>query len=221
MLAAVLEKPSSALSLMGKRGKRFYDIMLGITLPAEAGMQESISSRTLAIAAVLILTLTAAGAKDNPDYTQIGHTITVAPGQKVGEVTCMGCSIHIRGQVTGDATTVGGNIFLEDQGQVGGEVTTVAGDVRLGSGVKIVGDLTVVGGEIRRAPAAQVGGDVTSVGGRAWAPMILLSPFVFLGLIVAFVVWLVRLIRGNSAAVETQPAHQRLVPNDFRTPTVM
>jgi hypothetical protein len=155
-------------------------------------MLESLSFRNFFVATLLALTLTiAASAKSDPDYTQIGHSINVGPGQEVGEVTCIGCSIRIRGQVSGDATTVGGSIFIEDQGQVAGDVTAVAGSIRLDKTVKIAGDATAVGGEIRRAPEAQIAGDVTSVGGPAWVPLILIAPVLFLGLLVAFVVWLV------------------------------
>jgi hypothetical protein len=138
-------------------------------------------------------------AANNADQTQIGHTLRVGPNDHLGEVTCIGCSIYIRGQVSGDATTVGGSIYLEDQGQVAGDVTTVAGNIRLDSGVKVGGDATVVGGEIRRANGAQIGGDVTSIGGMAWVPIILLLPLAFLGLLVWLVVYLVQ--RGRKPAL--------------------
>jgi hypothetical protein len=138
---------------------------------------------------------TAAFAADNPERTQIGHTINVGPNEEVGEVTCVGCSIYIRGQVAGDATAVGGNIYLEDHAQVAGDVTVVAGDVRLDKDVKVAGEVTLVGGEFRRDPQANISGDVTTVGGRGWIIPILLAPFAILGLIIAFVVWLVQRIR--------------------------
>ncbi|HUO26012.1 MAG TPA: polymer-forming cytoskeletal protein [Candidatus Aquilonibacter sp.] len=152
----------------------------------------------LATLSVLILGMTAAALSD-PDYTQVGHDISVGRDQNVGDVTCFGCSIRIRGQVAGDATTFGGSIVVEDQAQVAGDVTAFAGNVRLDEGVKIAGDATVFGGEIRRAPDAQIAGDVTSFGGRAWIPLILLAPFLFLGLLVGGVLWLVQ--RGRRPEV--------------------
>jgi hypothetical protein len=152
-------------------------------------------SLSLSLAAMALLWLALSGAaiaKDNPDYTQIGRDITVASSQGVGDVTCIGCSIHVLGQVSGDATTVGGSIYIEDQGQVAGDVTAVAGSVRLEKEGKVAGDMTVVGGAIRRVPGAEVGGDVTSVGGTLWAPLILLAPFLFLALLVTLVVWFVQ-----------------------------
>jgi hypothetical protein len=153
------------------------------------------SSLSLSLAAVGLLWLALSGAafaKANPDYTQIGRDITIAPSQEVGDVTCIGCSIHVHGQVSGEATTVGGSIYIEDQGQVAGDVTAVAGSVRLEKEGKVAGDMTVVGGAVRRVPGSEVGGDVTSVGGAFWAPLILLAPFLFLALLVALVVWLVQ-----------------------------
>jgi hypothetical protein len=168
----------------------------------KVAMQRLHALCALATAAFSMLAFTAAtGAQRSPDYTQIGHDINVSPGQEVGEVTCISCSIRIRGQVSGEATTVGGSIFIEDQAQVAGEVTAIAGDVRLDREVKVSGDVTVVGGEIRRAPEAQIAGDVTSVGGRAWIPLILIVPFLFLGLLIALVVWVIRRFRRPAAAV--------------------
>jgi len=153
-------------------------------------------SRLLATLTLFCLVLAShAFAKENPSYTQIGRNINIGPDEQVSEVTCIGCSIYIRGQVSGDATAVAGSIFIEDQGQVAGEVTTVAGNIRLDKDVKIAGDTTVVGGELRRAAGAQIAGDVTSVGGAAWVPFLLISPFLFLGLLLALLLWVVHRIR--------------------------
>jgi len=149
------------------------------------------------IAITLLATLifaVAANAKDNPEYTHVGQNITIEADQQVGDVTCLACSIYIRGQVSGDVTTVGGSIFIEDQGQVAGEVTTVAGNLRLGQTVTVGGDATVVGGEIRRASGAEIGGDVTHVGGFAWMWLLVIValPLVVLCGIVMLIIWIVR-----------------------------
>ncbi|MGA7907978.1 MAG: hypothetical protein WCA16_11275, partial [Candidatus Sulfotelmatobacter sp.] len=91
------------------------------------------------------------------------------------------------------------SIVLEDQAQIAGDVTAFGGNIRLDQGVKVAGDAAVFGGEIRRAPEGQIGGDVTSFGGRAWIPLLLLAPLLFLGLLVAFVVWLIGRIRRPAA----------------------
>src|SRR4030081_3628630 len=81
----------------------------------------------------------AAFAKENPSYTQVGRNINVGPNDKVGDLTCFGCSIHVRGEVAGDVTAFGGNVTLEDEAQVAGDVTVFGGDVRLDRGVKVAG----------------------------------------------------------------------------------
>ncbi len=141
-------------------------------------------------------------AKDNSSVTQVGRNISIGPGQKAGELTCFGCSIRVRGgDVTGDITAFGGSITLEDQGQVTGDVTGFGGDLRLDKGVKVSGDVTVFGGQLRRDSEASIGGDVTSMGGRGWIIPIFLFPFVLVGLLVAFAVWLVqRLVKPAVSA---------------------
>ena len=80
----------------------------------------------------LVLLLSgAAFASDTSSYTEFGHNIDIGPNQHVGDLTCFGCSIRVRGQVTGDVTTIGGSIVLEEQVKVSGDVTAIAGDARL------------------------------------------------------------------------------------------
>ena len=148
----------------------------------------------------LLLALTLSGAafaKENPSYTQVGRNITVGPNERVGDLTCFGCSIRVRGAVAGDVTTFGGSIAIEDPGEVAGDVTTFGGDIRLDK-VKIAGDVTVFGGQIHRDPEASISGDVTSMGGRGWVVLIFVSPFIVLGLLVGLVVWLVQRARRPS-----------------------
>src|SRR5580658_484674 len=146
----------------------------------------------LACLLVCLALSTSAFGSSNPDRTSWGHNISVGPNEEVGDLTCFGCSIRVRGQVAGDVTAFFGDIVIEDQAQVAGDVTAFGTTVRLDQGVKVAGDVTVLGGEIRRSPEASVRGDVTTMGGRGWIIPILLTPFVLLGLLIAFVVWLVR-----------------------------
>lgn len=152
-----------------------------------------------AVALFCLAFSTFATAKDNPSYTQVGRNINIGPNEQVGELTCFGCSIRVRGQVAGDVTTFGGSVVVEDEAQVVGEITTFAGDIRLGPGAKLSGDVTVFGGQMRRDPGASISGDVTTMGGRHWFVPIVLAPFVFIGLLVAFVIWLVQRVRRPSA----------------------
>jgi cytoskeletal protein CcmA (bactofilin family) len=140
----------------------------------------------------------AAFADGSHDRTQIGRTINISPDEQVSAATCFGCSIRVRGHVSGDVTAFGGSIVLEDQSEVDGDATTFGGDLRLDKAAKVNGDATVFGGRLRRDPEATVGGDVTNMGGRGWILLIFGAPIVIFGLFVWLVVWLIRRL--------TQPA---------------
>jgi Polymer-forming cytoskeletal len=151
-----------------------------------------------AVPFLVVLLASTAFAKDNPSYTQFGHNISIGPNEQVGDLTCFGCSIRVRGQVAGDVTAFAGNIVIEDQGQIAGDVTAFGGDIRLDQNVKVAGDATVFAGQIRRDPHATISGDVTSMGGRAWLVPMLLVPFVMLGLLIALAIWLIQRSRRPS-----------------------
>jgi len=155
-----------------------------------------------AVAAIFCFMLSCSAlAKDNPSYTQWGRAIHVGPNDQVGDVTCFGCSIYVRGQVAGDATVFGGSIVLEDQAQVAGDVTGFGGGIQLGSGVKVTGDVTVFGGSIGRDPTAIIGGDVTSLAGKGWFALMVVTPLIVIGLLVALIVWLIQRARQTEVPV--------------------
>ena len=139
--------------------------------------------------------------KAAPDRTQTGSDIRVGPNEETGELTCFGCSVHVRGHVLGDITTFGGSITVEEGGKVDGEATSFAGGLRLEKDAVVNGDATVFGGRIHRDPSASIGGEVTNFSGGAWMVVIFVLPLLFLGLFIAFVVWLIRkLIRPSVPA---------------------
>ncbi len=139
---------------------------------------------------LLLATVPFAAAKNSPEYAQFGHDIRINPDQQAGDLTCIGCSIYIQGEVSGDVTAVGGNIVIDGEGSVAGDLTTVLGDVRLNDAAKVAGDLAAVGGSLRRQAGATVGGDVTALEGRVWFWLIVGPPILGLVGIVWLVVWL-------------------------------
>lgn len=145
-------------------------------------------------AGLLITMLLSSAAFADRDRTHVGNDISVGPDEEVGDATCFGCSIRVRGHVTGDVTAFGGSVVVEDQGQVGGDATVFGGDIRVDKEAKIARDVTVFGGRIRRDPASTVGGNVTTMGGPGWMFLIFLIPCILLGLFVALIVWLIRLL---------------------------
>jgi len=156
---------------------------------------------------VFLLAVSAVGfAADAPhERTQVGRAITVNAGEQVSDVTCFGCGVHIRGRVSGDVTTFGGTVVIENDGEVGGDTTIFGGDLRLESNSKVK-DITVFGGHIRRDALATVAGDVTTIGGGAtiWLFVVFGLPFLLLGAFVALIVWLVRRFTRPAVAVAAQ-----------------
>ena len=141
---------------------------------------------------------------DNPDRTRFGHDIRVSAGENVADLTCFFCSIYVRGNAAGDVTAFGGRIEIEGPAQIAGDVTTIVGDVNVGPGSKIAGDLTAVGGSIQRASDAEIGGDVTPIHRGWWLTLLLFSPLIVLGILIAAIVWLIQYLRrprGLPAAV--------------------
>lgn len=140
----------------------------------------------------------AATPKKNPERTQFGRDIRVEAGEQTGELTCMNCSIHVRGRVDGDATAFHGNIVLEPGAEVMGEATALLGSIRVEQGASISGDATAFAGSVRTQGEGKIGGDRTSFEGAQWVAVLLVVPMLFLGLIVALIVWLVQ--RGRRPA---------------------
>lgn len=148
--------------------------------------------RLLPLLVVLGTAVPTAFAKANPEYTQFGHDIRVAAGEKAADLICFGCSIYVSGEVGGDITAFKGNVVIQPGGTVGGDLTVFAGDVRLGDGTKVGGDLTTFGGSVHRQPGATVGGNTTTFQGEAWVWLIFAVPLLFLIAIIGLIVWLVQ-----------------------------
>ena len=132
-------------------------------------------------------------AEGSHDRTQFGHDIVIEQGEKATDVTCFSCSVRVRGRVSGDLTTFGGTVVIEQDGEVTGDTTVFAGDLRLESGAR-VREVTVFGGQFRRDPSASVRGDVTTFGGGValWLFIVFGLPFVVVGAFIALIVWLIR-----------------------------
>lgn len=147
--------------------------------------------RLLSAGLIFVVALSGAAFGDS-DRTHVGNNISIGPDEEVSDATCFGCSIRVRGHVSGDVTAFGGSIVVEDQGQVNGDASAFGGDIRIDKEAKVAHDVAVFGGRIRRDPAATVGGDVTTIGGPGWIFLIFLTPLIFLGLFVALIVWVIR-----------------------------
>ena len=154
-------------------------------------MSRSLALRVVVGVACFLLPVSVLASSD-PDRVQFNHDIHIGPNDKVGDVTCIGCSVHVRGQVSGDVTTVAGSVYLEQGASIAGDVTAVGGNARAENNSQVSGDLTAIGGNLERDPQAAIAGDVTTTGGGRWVFLIFLLPFLFLGGIVALIIWMVQ-----------------------------
>jgi hypothetical protein len=148
--------------------------------------------RGFCIFVIFLVPSTSLAAATSPDRFQMNHDIHIQPDEKVGDVTCIGCSVYVRGQVSGDVTTIAGSVIAEPGASIAGDVTTIGGNARVESGTQLAGDLTAIGGDLRRDPQAAVAGDVTTMGGHGWVFLIFLLPIVILGGIIALIIWLIQ-----------------------------
>jgi DUF4097 and DUF4098 domain-containing protein YvlB len=112
---------------------------------------------------VLALAAAAAGCDFGP--AGINGSVTVAPGEKTGDVSRVNGSLTIQdGATIEGAKTVNGSITLGKQ-VTAQEAVTVNGSISLAEGAKVSGDVTTVNGGLRLASGADVGGALTNVNG--------------------------------------------------------
>ena len=142
------------------------------------------------LALVLLVAAPAAlNARAKGDRVQVGRSIVVGENEEVGNVVCIGCSVHIMG-TCGDVVAIGGSITIE--GTVQGDAVAVGGGMHLGDNASISGDVVTVGGGLSRHPNASIKGDVSTQSG----PLIFLGlffvPLIPVVLVVALIVWLVK-----------------------------
>lgn len=147
---------------------------------------------SLSACALILLFVGDANADANPEQFQMGHDIHVAADQTTGDLTCLNCSIYVRGKVSGDVFVLNGDVVVESGGQLAGDVSSLRGDVRVADGAQIAGDVAAIAGNVRKQPSAMIGGDVASLNGIGWVLLVFLVPIVILGGIIALVVWLVQ-----------------------------
>lgn len=168
-----------------------------------------ITVRRLALSSLLLACSLPLFAAKSADRTQFGRDIRVQPGEHTGDVTCVNCSIYFAGQAAGDVTAFHGNVVIESGAEVAGDVTAIWGNVRTENSTQIAGDLTAIAGAARRDPQSTASGDVTSMEGTKWLLAIVVPPLVFLGGIIALIIWLVQRNRSSARPpVYAQPSTQ-------------
>jgi predicted acyltransferase (DUF342 family) len=137
----------------------------------------------------LLLTLLAplpAFAKGGNDRVSIGSDITVPEGETVGDVVCILCSVHARGDISGDAVAILGGLTVDSGHRINGDAAVIGGDLTMGESSEIGGDVSVIAGDANLASEAVIHGSRTVMPGRLW----LLVPFAPL-LILIGIIWLI------------------------------
>ena len=140
-----------------------------------------------------------AAASKPPERFQMNRDIRIEQEERAGDVSCLNCSIYIRGEVTGDVFALNGNIVVETGASVSGDMSTLIGNIRLESGGRVAGDVAAIAGAVRRDPQSTISGDVAAMQGTQWLLLVLLTPLVMLALVVAFIIWLVQRSRRPAA----------------------
>jgi hypothetical protein len=143
---------------------------------------------SLLTATVVAPTLLYAG-NGNSDRVQFFQSINIGPDESVGDVVCIGCSIHMAG-TSGDTVAILGSILID--GTVKGDVVAVGGGVTLNEDASVSGDTVALGSGLHRHPNAAVKGEVVSQVGPLIFLGLIIGPFLPIILIVLLIVWLAR-----------------------------
>ncbi|HEY0264401.1 MAG TPA: hypothetical protein VGC07_07745 [Granulicella sp.] len=158
----------------------------------------------LLLSALLVAVVVPASAADENSgrsLSSVGGNITT-PASGVDDVSCVFCSVDVRGDVRGSVSVVFGNLTIEPGQSVHEEVSVVGGDLTLRRDAQIGGDMSLVAGELHQEPGASIRGDQSSLSSRWWL-LIFAVPFLLLAGVIWLIVWLVRLQRGPRARPHT------------------
>jgi len=155
--------------------------------------------RRICVSALLLLFAftPVAFAQGRSDVFHWGRDITIREGESAQDVTCMFCSIFVRGQVGGDVAAFGGRVVVE--GTVQGDVSAFGGDLRLAGSGKVNGDVAVFGGRLARDPQGSVGGEIAVFEGKVWLLLIFGLPLVLLAGLAWLIAWLLQRSRRPAA----------------------
>lgn len=140
---------------------------------------------SVAVLLTILAPLPAFAKRDN-DRSSVGSDITINEGETVGDVACVFCSVHVHGDVKGDAAVVFGSLTVDSGHKISGDAAIIGGDLSLAEGAEIGGDVSVIAGDANLAEGAIIHGSRTVFPGRLW----LLVPFAPL-LVLIGIIWLI------------------------------
>ncbi len=94
------------------------------------------------------------------DRLVTGGSLRIDKDDVVKDVTVLGGSVDVFGDVTGDLTVLGGSARVHKDGHVERDATAIGGSLDIDDGAMVDGDVGVVGGLLTRQPGAIIHGDV-------------------------------------------------------------
>jgi hypothetical protein len=147
--------------------------------------------RLLLAVVVLICSTVPAFAKSDNDRVSFGGDINVAEGETAGDIACMFCTVHVRGDVRGDVAVMFGKVDIDAGRTISGDLASLGADLNMGEGATIGGDVAIAAGDANLAPGAMVHGSNMVLPGKVWlllpfAPLLILIGLIWL------IVWIVR-----------------------------
>src|SRR5436305_15093778 len=75
---------------------------------------------------------------------QMNRDIRAEQNDKTGDLTCLNCSVYLRGEVAGDIFTLNARVVPQQGAQRSGDAATLIGDVRLDEGATTAGDVAAI-----------------------------------------------------------------------------
>ncbi|MDQ2834381.1 MAG: hypothetical protein M3Y50_11660 [Acidobacteriota bacterium] len=126
----------------------------------------------------------------------VGGDVTVAEGETAADVSCVFCTVHVHGEVSGNVAVAFGDVLVDSGHSIAGNVAVLGGDVELAEGATVGGNVAVMAGTTKLAPGAVIAGKQAVLPGRLWL-LIPFVPLLFLVGLVWLIVWLVRRNRSR------------------------
>lgn len=156
-------------------------------------------------AIVLLYAAVPAIAHASEDRVSVGGDIIISEGQTGGDVVCVFCSVHLHGDVQGDAVALLGSVTVDSGHRISGDVAVIGGDLNMGDESAVGGDVSVIAGSSNLADDAMIHGSRTVLPGRAW----LLLPFAPLLILIGIIWLIVYLVRRQRYAYPAYPGVRR------------
>lgn len=117
------------------------------------------------------------------DQVSFGQTITVDDAHPAKDVVCFFCTVHVRGDVSGDLVTFFGDVDVSAGRSVARDAVVFGGRLTLADEARVGRDLVVFGTDLNQAATSTVTHDRVVFAGSGWLLAMLLPLLIPIGLI--------------------------------------